>query len=162
MKKTLLIIILILTSYYSLTNIVVDSIPKEAIRLRIVANSDSKEDQDIKNKVKIKIQKKLTNILESVSSIDEARLVLKNNIYALKPIIKESVPYNFNINYGLNYFPEKTYKGETYPEGYYESLLVTLGEGEGHNWWCVLYPSTCLIDEEVEMKSWFKEIIDKY
>lgn len=161
MKKTILLIVFILTCYYSLTNLIINKIPEEAIRLRIVANSDSKEDQDIKNEIKVKVQKKLTKILKNISSIEEARTLIQGNLNALNPIIKEISPYNFDINYGLNYFPEKIYQGITYDEGYYESLLITLGNGEGHNWWCVLYPSTCFLDEDVEMKSWFKEIIDK-
>lgn len=68
--------------------------------------------------------------------------------------------------FGFNYFPSKKYKGITYKDGYYESLVVTLGEGKGDNWWCVLFPPLCLLEAEestdVEYKSYVKELIDKY
>ena len=69
----------------------------------------------------------------------------------------------------MNYFPEKKYKGTVYKEGEYESLVVTLGDGLGANFWCVLFPPLCLLDAEdeeqlsnVEYKSFIKELIDKY
>ena len=69
----------------------------------------------------------------------------------------------------MHEFPEKEYKGVVYDEGYYESLLVTLGEGKGDNFWCVLFPPLCLMEAEetddtteVEYKSFIKEIIEKY
>lgn len=66
----------------------------------------------------------------------------------------------------MNYFPEKEYKGVKYDEGYYESLVITLGEGKGKNWWCVLFPPLCLVEAEesdkVEYKFFIKELIDKY
>ena len=70
------------------------------------------------------------------------------------------------FNLGLNYFPEKEFKGITYDEGYYESLVITIGEGKGDNWWCVLFPPLCMLEAEestdVEYKSFVKEIVDKY
>ena len=75
---------------------------------------------------------------------------------------------NVEVNYGMNYFPEKTYKGVKYKEGEYESLVVTLGKGEGNNFWCVLFPPLCLLEaeeddtNEVEYTSFVKELIDKY
>ena len=54
---------------------------------------------------------------------------------------------DYKINYGINYFPKKIYKGVIYPEGEYESLVITLGSGLGDNWWCVLYPPLCLIED---------------
>ena len=75
-----------------------------------------------------------------------------------------NLPYS--INFGLNYFPEKEYKGIVYEEGYYESLLITLGEGKGNNWWCVLFPPLCLLEAEenteVEYTSLVGELLEKY
>ena len=72
----------------------------------------------------------------------------------------------YKINFGQNYFNKKKYKGITYEEGYYESLLIILGKGEGDNWWCVLFPPLCLIEAEesdkVEYKFFIKELIEKY
>ena len=69
---------------------------------------------------------------------------------------------DFHINYGKNYFPEKKYNNVLYKAGEYESLVITLGEGEGENFWCVLFPPLCLIDEESrEYPSLVKNIINK-
>ena len=73
----------------------------------------------------------------------------------------------YNISYGDNFFPSKTYKGIKYPAGYYNSLVITLGQGLGENFWCVMYPPLCLIDEnknttEVEYKSYVKDVLLKY
>ena len=54
---------------------------------------------------------------------------------------------NYKIDYGINYFPRKVYKGVVYEEGMYKSLVITLGDGKGSNWWCVLFPPLCLLDE---------------
>ena len=82
----------------------------------------------------------------------------------------KDIGYNkkYTINYGYNYFPKKKYKGITYKEGNYESLVITLGEGAGDNFWCVLFPPLCLIEadetsnDNVEYKFFVKELIDKY
>ena len=73
-----------------------------------------------------------------------------------------------DIDYGYHVFPQKEYKGVVYEEGEYESLVVTLGEGSGKNFWCVLFPPLCLLEAEeeetdkVEYKSLIKEVLDKY
>ena len=73
---------------------------------------------------------------------------------------------NYDINFGYNYFPKKEFKGVEYKEGMYESLVVTLGNGEGNNWWCVLFPPICMIEAEestdVEYTTMIKEIMNKY
>ena len=72
---------------------------------------------------------------------------------------------DFHINYGLNYFPSKEFKGLNYQNGYYESLVITLGEGKGPNYWCVLYPPLCLINEKEDIKEYhlfIKDILNKY
>ena len=78
---------------------------------------------------------------------------------------KYNIPYS--INYGLNYFPEKNYKGITYEAGEYESLVISLGEASGNNWWCIMYPPLCLLEkntsqnEKTEYKSYLWEIISQ-
>ena len=79
----------------------------------------------------------------------EVRNIIEDNMDTIKDIVEEyNVPYN--INYGNNYFPSKTYKGVMYPAGNYESLVITLGDGVGANFWCVLFPPLCLIDNSKE------------
>lgn len=148
-------------------------IPDQAIRFRVIAASNSKKDQAIKEKVKDALQKDITTLLKESTSISQTREILKTNTKRFDTIITKTLLDNkasdlYKIHYGLNYFPEKKYKGITYQEGYYESLVITLGSGIGDNWWCVLFPPLCLLEaqetnkEEVEYKSFVKEMIQKY
>ena len=146
-------------------------IPEESIRFRIIANSNSREDQNIKMKVKDNIEKLLPNIIEETSNIVEAESNLKSNINLIKSTISQTLErenrlQQFDVSIGKNYFPEKDFYGIKYPSGEYESLVVTLGEGTGDNWWCVLFPPLCLIEaeetEEVEYKLYIQEILEKY
>ena len=134
-------------------------IPKQAIRFRVIANSNQKSDQDIKLLVRNKIQTELYNDVVNTKNIKEARNIVKHNLNKYDTTVKIALTENqinqdYTINYGTNYFPEKTYKGVVYPEGNYESLVVTLGNGIGENWWCVLFPPLCLLEaEETEEKT---------
>ena len=147
-------------------------IPDSAIRFRVLANSNSPRDQKIKQDIANKMQNELYMLLKSSRNINEARGLITDNMDNFNNLLKEEtkdLKYSYTIDYGLHEFPEKTYKGVTYDAGYYESLLVTLGEGKGDNWWCVLFPPLCLLEaeekansDEVEYKSFIKEIIEKY
>ena len=81
-----------------------------------------------------------------------------------KTIKENNSDKNFKINYGKNYFPRKEYKNVIYEEGEYESVVITIGDGNGKNFWCVLFPPLCMLDEDsnIEYSSLVKEIIDKY
>lgn len=149
-------------------------IPKDSIRFRVIANSDSESDQLLKKKVVSNLNPNIINLLSSSSSLTDSRNNIENNLTLFDNIVKNTLKENnstetYTINYGINYFPEKEYKGTVYEEGEYESLVVTLGEGKGKNFWCVLFPPLCLLEAEdstkttdIEYKSFIKEIIDKY
>ena len=146
-------------------------IPKEAIRVRVIANSDDEYDQDVKMNVKDIVESDMYSIMSKTSSIENARDEINNNIPTLSKDIDKylnGINYNnnFDINFGYNYFPKKIYKGVEYKEGMYESLVVTLGNGEGNNWWCVLFPPICMIEAEestdVEYTTMVKELMNKY
>jgi len=150
-------------------------IPKEAIRFRVIANSDSKEDQQIKMNVKKGIQKELYESVKDAKTIKEARKITQEKLGDYQTLVQDLLKEqnqkdtSVSINYGQNYFPEKEYQGVIYPEGYYESLVVTLGNGLGQNWWCVLFPPLCSLEaeskeqaSEVEYKFFIKDLIDKY
>lgn len=173
MKKTIVTLGFILLSFYLISNYIEKNveIPDSAIRIRILANSNTDYDQEIKNEVKENIQKYMYSLLKDSKNTSEAESIINNNLNKIDSKVGatlHSLDYNlpYNVNFGLNYFPKKIYKGIEYDEGYYESLLITLGEGKGDNWWCVLFPPLCLIEAEesteVEYKSFIKEIIDKY
>lgn len=141
-------------------------IPKEAIRFRIIANSNETEDQELKKHIVRNISSDL--VLKS-KNINEARQYIVNNLPNFEEKVKETLKEEnkdteVNINYGLNYFPEKEEHGITYEAGEYESLVITLGEGKGDNFWCILFPPICMIDEsdDVEYKSLIKEVLNRY
>jgi len=171
MKKLIIIFIFIIMFYMMVGHVGSLIIPEEALRIRVIANSDSDYDQQIKTKVKENVQYKIYNLLKDTKGIDEARTIINNNLsYIDTEVMKtlQNLNYNlgYDINYGLNYFPSKEYKGTIYEEGYYESLVITLGSGQGSNWWCVLFPPLCLLEAEesdvVEYTSFVKELISKY
>ncbi len=172
MKKTIILILSIISIYifigYKFSDI---EIPEEALRIRILANSNSDYDQSVKNNVKEEIQDYVYNLLKDTKDINEARKIINSHLNSISLLTSknlESQNYNlpFKINFGLNYFPKKEYKGIKYKEGYYESLLITLGSGKGDNWWCVLFPPLCLLEAEesteVEYTTVVSEILKKY
>lgn len=174
--KKIIIIILVFLSLYLTFNKKEESqtvrIPDSAIRFRVLANSNSPRDQKIKQDVRDKMQKELYSLLANSKTTKQARGLIQDNMDNFKIILDEEMKdevYSYKIDYGMHDFPEKTYKGITYEAGEYESLLVTLGEGKGDNWWCVLFPPLCLLEaeestttSEVEYKSFIKELIEKY
>ena len=121
-------------------------IPSDAIRVRIIANSNNIEDLYVKRKLKDDIKNDLYDFVKNANSSKEASININNNLENIKKIVSDKTK-DFEISYGKNYFPQKIYKGVVYPEGNYESLVITLGSGLGDNWWCVLYPPLCLIDD---------------
>jgi len=162
--KKIIIILFVISSLFLLSNSNEIIIPKESIRFRVIANSNSLEDQ---NKKKLITNELLTSIIPNANN--DTLLTYENKIENIIPKIKEKLDiYNieYNINYGNNYFPSKTYKGIKYPSGYYKSLVITLGKGIGNNFWCVLYPPLCLIDDEntdeIQYKSIVLDTINKY
>lgn len=141
-------------------------IPNNAIRFRVIANSNTLEDQMKKMKIKETIEKEVYELIDDATNSTEVGEILKNNIDEIEAITnKYGVPYK--INYGMNYFPSKSYKGVVYGAGNYESLVITLGEGLGDNYWCVLFPPLCLIDEEKEISDvdyqlYVKKLLNKF
>ena len=146
MKKIIIVLFILVVLINNIKDKQSILIPDSAIRFRVIANSDSDSDQLIKLSVKSDVEKELYTILSDAKTIEEARLKIQNNIDKVDKILKDN-NITYKINYGYNYFPTKEYKGITYKEGNYESLVITIGEGLGKNWWCVLFPPLCLLDE---------------
>ena len=172
--KKIIIVLTVLFVYSMLSNSKTNAsiIPAEALRFRIIPNSNSEVDQSVKLKVRDQLQSQLYLLLKDTKGIADAREKIGNELDHIKQNIenvlaKENYKLGYHLSFGRNYFPEKTYKGIVYDAGYYESLVITLGKGEGDNWWCVLFPPLCLLEadeseEDVEYKFFFQEIIDKY
>jgi len=126
-------------------------IPNEAIRLRILADSDLEKDQEIKRKVRDAVNAEITSWVENLVSLEEARNVIKEGIPELQKIAEDVVAEhgsNQTVKTEFNKvkFPTKLYGQYLYPAGEYEAVLITLGEGTGSNWWCVLFPPLCFLD----------------
>lgn len=126
-------------------------IPQEAIRLRILANSDSSKDQEVKRVIRDAVNQEITTWVEHLTSIEEARLLIKSRLPEIERIAKQeldkrSLDYTAEVDFGNVQFPTKLYGQYLYPAGTYEAILITLGEGKGANWWCVLFPPLCFLD----------------
>ena len=121
-------------------------IPEESLRFRVIANSDSEEDQALKMEITENLQDLITDI--STANLTETIGVVNKKMDKFERVIDNTLKSNnssmsYEINLGYNYFPEKNYKGVTYQEGNYQSLVITLGKGQGKNWWCVVFPPLC-------------------
>ncbi|MDD2489650.1 MAG: stage II sporulation protein R [Bacilli bacterium] len=171
MKKILVGIIILMLIVTILINDNSKLIINEGISLRVIANSNSVYDQQMKLKVKEKVQSDIYSILNNTNNINEARNIISANLQYLNNNLKKYLSdQKYNINYtfdfGQYYYSGKEYKGIKYNEGYYESVLIKLGKGEGDNWWCILFPPLCLLEaeesSEVEYKFFVQELINRY
>lgn len=140
-----------LTSFYKDTN----QICNKVLRLHIVANSDSNYDQNIKLKLKDFTLLETEKLLKDAKNITVAVNIIKENIENLENNLNlELLKFNYSkkviCHVEKEYFRTRYYNGFTLPAGYYNSLKIVIGEGSGHNWWCVVYPTVCIsgcIDE---------------
>ncbi|YCI76983.1 stage II sporulation protein R [Bacillus sp. R1-10] len=126
-------------------------IPDEAIRLRILANSDAEEDQAVKRLIRDEVNEDITKWVEELTSLDEARDVITSHLPDIQAtaeaVIKEQgLEQSVKVDFGQAEFPTKLYGQYLYPAGEYEAVIITLGEGDGANWWCVLFPPLCFLD----------------
>lgn len=159
MKKSLLLSLLLIflfctfifTLMLSYSKTMFNNISNDFLRLHIIANSDSKEDQMIKYEIRDAVLQYMSPYLENVSDKNSAIEILNKHIDELEKIatnISEKNGYNLPINLSISncYFPAKTYGNITLPEGNYDALKIEIGKSEGQNWWCVMYPCLCIID----------------
>ena len=164
MKKIVIIVAIIVCTLSLNKNYELNK--NNTIRFRVIANSDTLEDQEIKKEI-VKNVSGVINESQKSTSIEETRTYINNKLPEFNEVVEKTLLENndkreFKINYGLNYFPKKELNNEEYPEGMYESLVITLGKGQGDNFWCILFPPLCMIEEnkDYEYKSFFKEIFD--
>ena len=133
------------------------AIYEDTVRLHILAPSDSAEDQALKIKIRDMILEKYGSAIENATSSDTAReellRVVPDMTNDCKTLILDTgLDYNVEITVSEEWFNTREYKDFTLPAGFYSSLKIVLGEGEGQNWWCVMYPPLCLdaaLSEEV-------------
>lgn len=124
---------------------------RQLIRFHVLANSDSEQDQQVKLKVRDAVIDYLAPYLENVSDIDHARAIVASRqgeiVNVARQVLKDSsMDYGVSIQTGYFDFPVKSYGNFVLPSGRYEAVRLLLGNAEGKNWWCVLFPPLCFID----------------
>lgn len=125
-------------------------IPHDALRLRIIANSNSPADQHVKRVIRDKVIAFIGLHMESIRTPEAARQVLIQEIPAVEKLAESVLrhygePYQAVTTVGPAQFPTKLYGDRVYPAGLYQALRITLGKGAGQNWWCVLFPPLCFV-----------------
>lgn len=150
---TLSFLLFIYTSIcaFSYAEYISTDISNSVFRLHVLANSDSKEDQDLKYKVRDSLLNYMNSICSNCSNKEEAINLVEQNqkIFkqiALDTIHNEGYNYDVNINIGNFEFPTKTYGDISLPTGFYDALRVEIGNAKGQNWWCVMFPPLCFVD----------------
>lgn len=149
-----------------------DDVKNSLIRFHVLANSDNKEDQNLKLKVKDEVINYLYSYLKDSKSLEESRNILKEQEDYVKEIANKVIKengFNYSIKTELGYenFPEKSYGSIVLPQGKYEAFRIIIGNGKGHNWWCVMFPPLCFTDvtkgqvEEEKSKEELDEVIEK-
>lgn len=123
---------------------------EEVLRFHVLANSDSKEDQNLKMKVKDTVVSWMEEEMDT-ESLAQTKAFIRSHLPQIEALAEETIQkegYSYPVRASLEWtvFPEKTYGDITFPAGTYEALRIQIGEAQGHNWWCVLYPSLCFID----------------
>lgn len=136
------------------------------IRFHVIANSDDEADQALKLKVRDEVLAQINDELllevfaqddtyDNITRADAelSRNYIKSNLQriqekALEIVRREGYAYDVTADLGVRFIPKKVYGDVVFPAGNYEALSITIGKGEGENWWCVLFPPLCLIDPE--------------
>ena len=152
MKKTVFYILTLL-----FVSLVVAALPTRGeegiydsvIRLHVIAATDSRADQDLKLSVRDEILTAYSEVLASADGVEAAEadvLSLCADIQQTAEAVVRSEGYSYTVkvDYGEEEYPTREYGDYTFPAGHYRSLRITIGEGEGQNWWCVLFPPLCL------------------
>lgn len=142
---------LVLTVLMSFTGFAAgcEDIPNRVLRLHVLANSDSAEDQALKLKVRDRVLAESAAVLGSASSRAEAeeraaRALPRLREAAADEVKRQGYDYPVGVELTNMYFTTRQYGDVTLPAGSYDALRVTVGSGRGHNWWCVIFPPMCL------------------
>lgn len=125
-----------------------DQLADKVVRLHVLANSDSEEDQSLKLRVRDRVLERATELLEQSADRQEAEALLRGNLLELENLAAEEIAaagYDYPVTAELTdtTFPTREYDGFTLPAGEYLALRIVIGEGAGQNWWCVVFPPLC-------------------
>ena len=159
MKKNLKMVIILaflLLLYSSVcaasyANSISNNIADSVFRLHVIANSDSREDQDLKYIVRDNLLEYMNSICKNCTSKQDAISIVENNKDSFEQIATNTIKeqgysYPVKINIGNFEFPTKNYGDISLPAGFYDALRVEIGDAKGQNWWCVMFPPLCFVD----------------
>lgn len=155
MKKYIILILVLflflIFSAYSYASTVNENLSDNVFRLHVIANSDSKEDQDLKYKVRDKLIEYMKSITSNIENKEEVINIAYNNIENFQKIAEQVIKdngfnYSVKVEIGNFSFPTKTYGDISLPSGFYDALKVEIGNASGQNWWCVMFPPLCFVD----------------
>ena len=155
MKKYLFLLIVLISfiilSAYSYASAINEDLSNNVFRLHVIANSDSKEDQDLKYKVRDKLIEYMKSLTTNINTKAEVIEIANNHISDFESIAKEVITkngfdYDVKVEIGNFSFPTKQYGDISFPAGFYDALKVEIGSAKGQNWWCVMFPPLCFVD----------------
>lgn len=146
-----LLTLFIFVSALSYVNAVSEDIANSVFRLHVIANSDNKEDQELKLKVRDALLSYMNTLAKDCSSKEEVVALAKEHQEEFKKIAEQVIndngfSYPVTIQIGDSDFPTKTYGDISLPAGTYDALRVQIGDAKGQNWWCVMFPPLCFVD----------------
>lgn len=166
-NKICVIVVLILLLIVGASFLPTAEVEYDYLRLHIRANSNSEIDQNIKYEIKDELVEFLTPYFCNVTSKNEAVEIVNNLKEKMSEICvdvlrKNGFNYSANVKINNEYFPTRTYSNTTLESGYYDAVIVELGEAVGDNWWCVMYPPLCFITRENQTEITFKSKIAEW
>ena len=155
MKKKLLVFTPIFLSAVLITALITpiinmsEDISEKVFRMHILANSDSESDQALKLKVRDEVLKLTGDIFNNCINVEDAVNSAKNNLDKIKKTVDRTIQnngysYSSKVYIIKEFFSTREYDSFTLPAGIYDSLKIEIGQGKGHNWWCVMFPSVCV------------------
>ena len=168
MKKVFLILIIIINTlvlfactkgykYEDSENkeLVYKDLADKIIRFHVIANSDTEEDQKLKLEVRDAVVDYVYDRLKDSKSLEESRSIIIENKELIENIAEEVIKekgYDYTVTSSLSMenFPDKVYGDVIFPQGEYEAYRILIGEAKGQNWWCVMFPPLCFLDETKE------------
>lgn len=155
LKYSILILFLlflyVIICAFSYVDAVSQNLSSSVFRLHVIANSDSKEDQDLKYIVRDNVLSYMNSLCKDVKSKEEAITIANDNIEDFKKIALDTIhdngfDYDVTVEIDNFSFPTKTYGDISLPSGYYDALRIKIGNANGQNWWCVMFPPLCFVD----------------
>lgn len=129
-----------------------DDISSSLVRLHVIAHSDEPAEQELKMRVRDSVLEYISPILDEAESSNEARKIISSELSNIEQAARETAGgRSVRVTLGQEYYPTREYESFTLPAGRYSSLRVIIGDGAGHNWWCVVFPPLCVSAAEQDM-----------